>query len=239
MLSGVTVWEIALSREMDRPCILVVEDDAFVQSLLSAVLENEGFATSRAGSAGETLAEIDHKSPSAILLDLGLPDEEGISLLRKIRARTNSPVMVVTASESLDERISALELGAEDFVIKPVEPRELVLRLRRLLRPVSPDRVLKIEFQGWQLDEQSRTLKSPDGREVALRRAEFNLLTALFKAPRRVFSRDQLLDSISAGADAPTDRTVDVLVSRIRKKLGPDGRGLIGTVTGVGYTLRA
>lgn len=227
-----------MSRNMVEQRILVVEDDAFVQSLLSALLENEGFATSRAGSAGEALAEIDHMSPAAILLDLGLPDEEGLSLLRKIRARTEAPVMVVTASESLDERISALELGAEDFVIKPVEPKELILRLRRLIRPGSPDKAFPIKVQGWQLEEQRRILTSPDGCEVVLRRAEFNLLTMLFKAPGRVFSRDQLLDAISAGADPPTDRTVDVLVSRIRKKLGPDGRRLISTITGVGYTLR-
>lgn len=228
-----------MAQDTEGPRVLVVEDDAFVQSLLSAVLENEGFSTCRAGSAGEALAEIDRRAPAAILLDLGLPDEEGISLLRKMRARTGCPVMVVTASENLDERLTALEIGAEDFVIKPVEPRELVLRLRRLIRPSSPAEVAPVDVRGWCLDEQRRTLSDPEGCEVALRRAEFNLLTMLFRAPGRVFSRDQLLDAISSGADAPTDRTVDVLISRIRKKLGPEGPRLIGTVAGVGYTLRA
>ena len=228
-----------METEAFRPRILVVEDDIFVQGLLSAVLENEGFSSCRAGSAQEALAELDRKSISGILLDLGLPDEEGLSLLRKLRSRTSAPVIVVTANEGLDERLTALEIGAEDFVVKPVEPKELVLRLRRLVRPSQGQEDAPIELHGWRLDLASRVLKNPEGREVPLRRAEFNLLAVLFRAPGRIFSRDQLLDAIANGPEAPTDRTVDVLVSRIRRKLGDDGPRLITTITGVGYSLRA
>lgn len=228
-----------MDSEASGPRILIVEDDIFVQGLLSAVLENEGFSSCRVGSAGEALAALDRLSILAILLDLGLPDEEGISLLRKLRRRTSAPVIVVTANEGLDERLTALELGAEDFVVKPVEPKELVLRLRRLVRPNPGPEDTQIEHSGWRLDLASRVLKNPEGREISLRRAEFNLLAALFRAPGRVFSRDQLLDAIVNGSETPTDRTVDVLVSRIRKKLGSDGPRLITTITGVGYSLRA
>jgi DNA-binding response OmpR family regulator len=155
-----------VETEAFRPRILVIEDDIFVQGLLSAVLENEGFSSCRAGSAQEALAELDRKSISGILLDLGLPDEEGLSLLRKLRSRTSAPVIVVTANEGLDERLTALEIGAEDFVVKPVEPKELVLRLRRLVRPNQGQEYAPIELHGWRLDLASRVLKNPEGREV-------------------------------------------------------------------------
>jgi DNA-binding response OmpR family regulator len=227
-----------LASDRTRQRVLVVEDDIFVQGLLSSVLENEGFATARAGSAREALAEIDHRSVSAILLDLGLPDEEGVALLRKLRQRCTAPVIVVTASEDLDERLAALELGAGDFVIKPVEPRELILRLKRLIVPSAQTEDSQIEAGGWCLDLACRVLKDPGGATIDLRRAEFNLLAVLFRSPGRIYTRGQLLDAISTQSDAPTERTVDVLVSRIRKKLRQDSHDLIVTVTGVGYTLR-
>ena len=146
---------------------------------------------------------------------------------------------MVTASEGIDERLAALELGADDFVVKPVEPRELILRLKRAIRGSDPVERTKFEAAGWSLDLASRVLRDPKGISVVLRRAEFNLLAALFQARGRVLTRDQLLDAISSGAEAPTERTVDVLVSRVRKKTGALGTGLIVTVAGVGYTLRA
>ena len=206
---------------------------------MSSLLEMEGFATARAGTAMQALAELERVSISAILLDLGLPDEEGLALLRKLQRRTAAPVIVVTASEGIDERLAALELGADDFVVKPVEPRELILRLKRAIRGSDPVERTKFEAAGWSLDLASRVLRDPKGISVVLRRAEFNLLAALFQARGRVLTRDQLLDAISSGAEAPTERTVDVLVSRVRKKTGALGTGLIVTVAGVGYTLRA
>ena len=228
-----------MAQGSNRDRILVIEDDLFVQGLMSALLESEGFATARAGTAMQALTELERVSISAILLDLGLPDEEGLTLLRKLRLRTVAPVIVVTASEGIDERLAALELGADDFVVKPVEPRELILRLKRAIRGSDQAEETRFEAAGWCLDLASRVLRDPEGTSVKLRRAEFNLLAALFGARGRVLTRDQLLDAISTGPEAPTERTVDVLVSRIRKKTGALGTGLIVTVTGVGYTLQA
>jgi DNA-binding response OmpR family regulator len=219
--------------------VLVIEDDLFVQGLMSSLLETEGFVTARAGTAKQALAELERMSISAILLDLGLPDEEGLALLRKLRRRTTAPVIVVTSSDGIDERLAALEMGADDFVVKPVEPRELILRLKHAVRGSDQADSTRFEAAGWSLDLASRVLHNPEGSRVELRRAEFNLLAALFQARGRVLTRDQLLDAISTGAEAPTERTVDVLVSRVRKKTGTSGNGLIVTVTGVGYTLSA
>jgi len=225
--------------------LLVVEDDEFVQSLLCAYLDKEGYATHRAQSGREMLAALEGDSFDLILLDLGLPDEDGLVLTKIVRSRSSVPIIVLTTRNAVEDRVSALELGADDYVTKPVEPRELALRIRNLIgrhgaSPRLPDPGnVPIVIAEWKLDPDARTLVSARRGEVSLTRSEFDLVSAMFRAPDRVLSRDLLLDAISRGGDSPTDRTIDVLVSRLRKKLehDPAKPELIITVPGLGYKL--
>jgi len=229
--------------------LLIVEDDETVQSLLATCMQYEGFAVSLASNGKEMLACIDSEHIDLVLLDLGLPDEDGLTLARQVRARSNLPIIVVTARKGKDDKLTALEVGADDYITKPFDPDELVLRVRNLLGRAAPSgngkamarRSELYRFRGWRMDLSAHTLTSPDDEIVPFTRAEFNLLAALVKAPNRVQSRAQLLDAVSQDADAPTDRLIDVLVSRIRKKIeqNPKSPEIITTVLGCGYKFSA
>ena len=226
--------------------LLVVEDEDFSRSLLSAYLETGGFIVSGVGSGEQGLAAIDTGKIDVVLLDLGLPDLDGIEVLKRIRARSVVPVVIISSRERLEDRLVALEAGADDFLVKPFDPRELAARLKVVLRrsagssqrSESERQELKeLRFEGWKLRFATRDLISPDQVQIALTPSEFNLLAALASAPLRVLSREKLLDSIARKEDAPIDRTIDVLVSRLRRKLETDPRKpqLIVTVPGFGY----
>jgi len=218
-----------------------------VQSLLAAVLANEGFRVSLAATGKQMLACVDSEPVDLVLLDLGLPDEDGLVLARQLRARSSLPIVVLTARKDQQDRLTALEIGADDYLTKPFDPAELVLRLRNLLGraegggEVARPRIEVFRFAGWTLDAGAHTLTAADGRTVPLTRAEFNLLAALARAPNRVLSRAFLLDAVSQDASAPTDRLIDVLVSRVRKKIEADPKRprIITTVVGSGYKFSA
>jgi DNA-binding response OmpR family regulator len=225
--------------------LLIVEDDEMVQSLLSAYLQRENFLISLAATGKEMLACADSEKLDLILLDLGLPDEDGLTLTRQIRARSNIPIIVLTARQGKSDRLAALEVGADDYMTKPYDPEELILRIRNLLGRTAvkdgPNDISSLQevfqFSGWRMDLAARTLTSPTDQQVSFTRAEFNLMAALAKAPNRVLSRAHLLDAISQDADSPTDRLIDVLISRIRKKIEANPRRpeIIITVLGCGY----
>ena len=224
--------------------VLIVEDEAFIQNFLSAYLNAEGYATTLAGSGLEMFDALDNEQFDLVLLDLGLPDEDGLALTRKLRMRSTVPLVVLTSRTDVDDRLTAFENGADDFVNKDVEPRELLLRMNRLIersgaQPTAERPERKIAIRGWILDPDSRTLSDSEHRRVELTRSEFDLLSAMFHSPNRVLGRAQLLDAISRNAESITDRTIDVLVSRLRKKLetDPDQPKLIATVHGVGYKI--
>ena len=229
--------------------LLIVEDDELVQSLLAAYMQNEGFKVSLAVNGKEMLACIDSESIDLILLDLGLPDEDGLVLARQVRARSSLPIIVLTARKEQKDRLAALEIGADDYLTKPFDPEELVLRVRNMLGrtdsgtadEILRDRMEVFRFQGWTLDSGGHSLIDGKNQKVSLTRAEFNLLGALVRAPNRVLSRDYLLDAVSQDADAPTDRLIDVLVSRVRKKIEKDPKKpkIITTVVGCGYKFSA
>ncbi len=193
-------------------------------------------------SAREMWSALERESPALILLDLGLPDEDGLALIRRLRTRSQVPVVVLTARRERDDRITALKSGADDYVIKPVDPEELSLRVTNLLRRGSGISAVAgdaLEFGGWKLDLTGELLRAPDGVQVKLTRAEFDVLTALARSPGRVLSRDYLLDAVARADDeGPSDRLIDVLVSRLRKKMETGGRArVVETVIGRGYKL--
>jgi two-component system torCAD operon response regulator TorR len=222
--------------------LLLVEDDELTRNLLKAYLEKEDFSVSCAVNGREMTALIDRRNFDLVFLDLNLPDEDGLSLARRLRSRSAVPLIVLTARQDKEDRIAALEIGADDYLTKPFDPLELVLRARNLLDRIGADGARNgaddvKQFKGWKLDIGSRTLRSPEGRPVPLTRSEFNLLTALVAAPKRVLSRPHLLDAIASGSDSPSDRTVDVTISRLRRKIesDPSAEQFIVTVPGLGY----
>ncbi|MEM7504207.1 MAG: response regulator transcription factor [Pseudomonadota bacterium] len=228
---------------MSSPRVLVVEDDEFVQSLLASLLDNAGFSTLRVGSSRELLTMLRDVVFDLVLLDLGLPDEDGLDALRKLRAQSDVPVIILTNRKELEDRIAALEIGADDFVTKPIEPKELTLRVGRLIERTGPAQTRanahRIEMGPWTLDSAERRLTHREQGEIQLTRSEFNLLESFFRAPNRVQSRELLLESLNRNGADPYDRTVDVLVSRLRKKLNVGSRQstFIQTVQGIGYRL--
>lgn len=228
--------------------ILMVDDDALVQALISQHLENAGYEVIMAGSGQEMFDRLANVPDiDLVLLDLGLPDEDGIVLARKLRARSNQPIIILTARDEVDTRLAGLGVGADDYLTKSVTPDELLLRVRNLLRrttgaettrsPVSVDANDVVRFDGWVVDMKGYAITSPQGRDITMTPGEFRVLATLLKSRGRVLSRDQLLDAITTQEDEPSDRMIDAFVSRIRKKIEKDPRKpiYIQTVTGVGY----
>lgn len=226
--------------------ILVVDDDHEISSLLAEYLEKNGYRTSTAGDGKAMWRVLDGQRIDLIVLDLNLPGDDGLTLCRDLRARSNVPVIMLTArSEPLD-RILGLEMGADDYLPKPFEPRELFARIRSVLRraqalPPNPhgNEPQQVRFAGWTMDYTARHLINPQGVVVALSGAEFRLLKIFLDHANRVLSRDQLLN-LTAGRDAdPFDRSIDLQISRLRQKLGEDARApqIIKTVRNEGYVL--
>jgi DNA-binding response OmpR family regulator len=207
--------------------ILIVEDDELVQALLGAYIGKKGFKVSLAVTGKEMLSILGKKSIDLILLDLGLPDEDGLTLARQVRARSTIPIIVLTAQKGREDRLIALEVGADNYITKPFDLEELILRIRNVLDRSSNERggpaneryAAAMESEGWAIDTGTHTVTSPEGDDVPLTRAEFNLLTSLVKAPNRVLTRAHLLDAVSQHDDSPSDRMIDVLISRLRKKI--------------------
>ena len=210
---------------------------------MGAYLRDAGFKISLAANGREMLALLDKEKINLILLDLGLPDEDGLVLTRQIRARSSVPIIVLTGRTGQDDRLAALELGADDYLTKPCDPREIVLRVQNLLdragggpkQPGTSEEIIR--FDKWALDLASHMVIGPNGEDVTLTPAEFNLLTCFVRAPNRVLTRDHLLDAVSRYDDSPNDRMIDVLVSRLRKKIEEDPRkpAFIVTIRGCGY----
>ena len=224
--------------------ILIVEDDPVASATLAAYLSREGCRVS-AASDGATMRQIfPGGAVDLILLDISLPGDDGFSLLREIRRQSEIGVIMVTSKGDDVDRIVALELGADDYVTKPFNMRELFARSKNLLRRTQALRRLRqdepsIHFSGWVLNVPRRTLISPAGGDVRLTRFEFELLLALARNPGCVLSRDRLLDHIGSTGHSPNDRTVDVLIGRIRRKIEAEPKipRIVITVQGVGYVL--
>ena len=232
---------------MDRtPHLLVVDDDREIRSLVAQFLTRHGFRVTGVKDGGEMMRTLDTARVDLIVLDLMLPGEDGLSLCRRLRASPDTaqtPVIMLTAMGEETDRIVGLEMGADDYLAKPFSPRELLARIKAVLRravvlPVAGGAAGKtLQFEGWSLDVAKRELRSPDGVLVQLSAGEYDLLVAFVEHPQRVLTRDQLLDLARGRSAVPFDRSIDVQVSRLRRKIEPDPADptLIKTVRGGGY----
>jgi len=229
------------------PRILVVDDDPGLREVLVDYLGQHGFEAEGVASAAEMYRQLEHRSPDLVVLDLMMPGEDGLSACRRLIARGGPPVVMLSAMGEDTDRIVGLELGADDYLPKPCNPRELLARIRAVMRRrAGPDSVTApqsepvLVFDGRTLNLLRRELTRPDGTVTVLSTGEFALLKAFADSPRRVLSRDQLLEK-ARGADTEVfDRAMDVQISRLRKKLADaDGRDPIQTLRGEGYMFDA
>jgi len=229
--------------------VLVVDDDRDIRELLSSYLAGYGIEAVGAADGAGMRAAMAAGRFDLVILDLMLPGEDGLVLCRQLRAESEIPIIMLTARGESADRIVGLELGADDYVVKPFDPRELVARIQTILRrtrspagrpAASPERD-DIGFEGWTLNRTTRQLTSPAHLVVPLSNAEFRLLWTFLERPRRILSRDQLLDLARGRSADAFDRSIDLLVSRLRQKLGDDPRAprLLKTVRGEGYLLEA
>ena len=226
------------------PNILVVEDDRETRTLIAKYLRTNACNVATAADGREmTRAMTDHRV-DLLILDVMLPGEDGLSLCRKVRAESQVPIIMLTARGEDVDRIVGLEMGADDYMPKPFNPRELLARINAVLRRQQAARnastiegASALSFQGWHIDLRLRELRNPEGARVAMTSAEFDLLRTFCERPGRVLSRDSLLDLTQGRNAGSFERSIDVLVSRIRRKIEPDPQEatLIKTVRSGGY----
>ena len=229
--------------------ILIVDDDPEIRRLLVDYLERNGFNARPARDGREMWQTLDRHAIDLIVLDLMLPDADGLTLCRDLRAKTpsaNLPVLMLTARGEDTDRIVGIEMGADDYLVKPFNPRELLARIKTILRRtralppnLRPEPARCLCFSGWRLDTATRVLSAPDGVVTPLSGGEFRLLRLLLEHPNRVLGRDQLIEMIHGRTAEAYDRAIDVQISRLRQRLRDDGREpqIIQTVRGEGYVL--
>lgn len=227
------------------PHVLVVDDDPSIRQMLADFLGDYDYTVSAAASSAAMTEVLTHRAIDLLVLDVRLPDEDGIQIARRLREQSDLAIIVITGRLDEADRVMALELGADDYLTKPFSPRELLARIRALLRRTKmQERVSRhavdaraYRFAGWELNLGLRRLTSPHAKVVGLSNGEYNLLTAFLNAPQRVLTRAQLLELSRVHDDDVYDRSIDVQVGRLRRKLGTlDQPELIRTDRGVGYT---
>lgn len=222
--------------------ILLVEDDQEIAKMVIETLSDNGFTAISTGSAVEMEALLRAQSFDLIMLDVMLPGEDGFSICRRLRAQATTPIIMLTALGDDIDRVVGLELGADDYVTKPFNSRELLARIKSLLRRSSytsagPQAQEAMQFEGWHIDPVLRRLRDPNGVHISMTTAEFDVLLAFCHNPGKVLAREQLLGLTHAGLAGPVERSIDVHVSRVRQKIEPNVREptLIKTVRLAGY----
>lgn len=230
---------------LSQPTILIVEDDPEIRRLVRDFLSQEGFVIELAEDGKAMDAVLQRQKPDLIILDLMLPGEDGLAICRRLRTQGTIPILMLTAKSDEIDRVVGLEMGADDYLTKPFSSRELLARARAILRrtrpaPETPDN-RRHGFDAFVIDIDARQLATQGGDPVTLTSAEFDLLVAFVQRPRRVLTRDQILDWTHGRSAEPFDRTVDMLISRLRKKLDAASRdsNLITTVRNGGYLFTA
>ncbi|MDK9697901.1 MAG: response regulator transcription factor [Siculibacillus sp.] len=226
---------------MQPRTILVVDDDPAIRDILVTLFRNEGFEVGEAADGDEMRRFIEGNPNLLITLDVNLEGEDGFALAREVRASRDVPIVMISGKADEVDRIVGLELGADDYVTKPFNLREVLARVRAVLRRYAPRPPAaersRLRFEGWVLDISARHVENDVGEALELTTAEFNLLVLFVERPRRVLTRETILDNLRGLEWSPLDRSVDTLVSRLRKKIEPtpDHPQLIKTVRGVGY----
>ena len=230
----------------DAATILVVDDDAEIRRLVAGYLADQGYRTLTAADTAAAREALAAHGPDLLVLDVMLPGEDGLSFVRDLRTHSEVPVILLTALGEEADRVTGLELGADDYLAKPFGPRELLARIRTVLRRSrTPDDSEaggeRFRFEDWVLDLKRRELLDPEGRLVDLTRGEFDLLAVFVRQPQTVLDRDALLDATRGREAAPFDRSVDVQVGRLRRKIEANAAAprLIRTVRGAGYLFTA
>jgi len=228
--------------------ILIVDDDERLCRILSRYLVKEGYTVRVATNGDEMRSRLAGERPDLVILDLMLPDEDGLSLARELRAESDVAIVMLTGKTDTIDKIVGLELGADDYITKPFDERELLARVRTVLRRTSAKQAAasragssNARFAGWTLDFVAHELTSPQGEHVHLTSSQFQLLVSLVSRPNRVLSREEILGLVSGRDWTPMDRSIDVLVGKLRKKIEPDPKSptLIKTIRGVGYKFTA
>jgi two-component system, OmpR family, response regulator len=215
--------------------VLLIDDDTRMYELLAQYLGQNGITVAHAPDGGRGLAALEATAYDAVLLDVMMPGMDGLEVCKRIRAKRQVPILMLTARGDETDRVVGLELGADDYLSKPFSPRELLARLRAVLRRAQPTSVAdRLESSGVSMDVSSREVKA-QGRAVELTGLEFDLLLALMRRAGRVIPRDALLGEAGRSDTVVSERTVDVHISHLRQKLGDEGGRLIKTVRGVGY----
>ena len=223
--------------------ILIVDDDSETRTLLTDFFQKRGLSVSVAADGDEMRAMIRRKPVDVVILDVMLPGANGFDLCRELRAHSPVPIIMLTAVTETTDRVVGLEIGADDYVPKPFDPRELLARIRAVLRRFDPASTATrtapqiYRFAGWTLDCARRRLMAPDDVRVELTNAEFNLLQAFVRSAQRVLTRDQLIELAGGETGYSYDRSVDILISRLRRKMEDNPRTpkLIRTIRGGGY----
>lgn len=228
--------------------ILVVDDDAEIRASLNEYFGKNGYRVTAVADGRGMRAALKSAHPDIVILDLMLPGEDGLALCRELRACSNVPIVMLTARGEETDRIVGLEMGADDYLPKPLHPRELLARVKSILRRaralpdnLKPERAKAFRFADWTLDVATHTLKSPDAVTVDLSGTEYRLLRTFVDHPNRTLTREQLIELMLERDAGPFDRAIDVQVSRLRRRLRDNGQEptLIKTVRSLGYVLAA
>ncbi|MET0240794.1 MAG: response regulator [Sphingobium sp.] len=234
------------SEQVQKPHILLVDDERSIRDPLSAFLQKNGYRVTSAADAESARRALGANAIDMLILDIMMPGEDGLSLCRHVREKGEMPIILLTARSEETDRIVGLEMGADDYVVKPFSPRELVARIKTILRRAGagaareaapPAR--RFVFGEWALNTDDWTLTGADGVGIPLSTADYRLLVAFLERPRQVLTRDQLLDLTQGREANPFDRAIDNQISRLRRKIEPDPKvpTLIKTVWGGGYML--
>lgn len=231
---------------MTTPNVLIVEDDPALRTLVMRSLQQNGFQARPAGSAPEMWNAMKEMPVDVIVLDVMLPGTQGLELCRQIRQQSDVPIIFVSAKGTEVDRVIGLELGADDYLAKPFDTRELVARIRAILRRGRMDRQheggarREVRFDGWTVNFPRREVRSPSGASIELTGAEFDLLSSFIDNPQRVVTRERLIEMSRTRLGDSSDRSVDVLISRLRRKISQNGGSApIVTVRGIGYMFSA
>lgn len=226
--------------------ILIVDDDQEIRELLKEYLTRSGFDVLAAAEGGEMYQHLSNNTPDLIILDIMMPGDDGFSLCQQIRRTSQVPIIMLTAASDEADRVIGLELGADDYIAKPFSPRELMARIKALLRRAEfrqPEKESsrRIRFADWVLDTLSQHLINDDGNEMDLTGSDFLLLSLFLQHPGQVMDRDSISDATRGRETLPMERGIDVQISRLRQKLGDNGKSprIIKTIRGSGYMLIA